>query len=334
MLNETRALYSAYTDKLAKENDVQSVKGTFTAKPATEQRAIATAQESHELLAEINLIPVESPEGQAVGVSINDPLAGRTNTSAGPRKPRNVINLAGLDVYTCEKTEFDVALPYPMMDGWAKFPDFQERIDRAIGKRQALDRLMIGFNGTHVAVATDREAYPMLQDVNIGWLEKIRTKAPAQVTSSGATVGKVTIGLTGDYRSLDALVFALIQKLAPHHRKRPDLVVLVDRDLLHTKLLANVADATDNASELALNRILASGLIAGIPHRDAPSFPDATVLVTSLSNLSIYYQKSSLRRFIRDEPMINQVEDFQSLNEAYVVEDFELVALAENIEFV
>jgi hypothetical protein len=32
--------------------------------------------------------------------------------------------------------------------------------------------------------------------------------------------------------------------------------------------------------------------------------------------------------------MINQVGDYQSLNEAYVIEDYGLVALVENIEFV
>lgn len=333
MQNATRTLYNAYTAELARENEVETVRGTFTAKPATEQRAIATAQESHALLEEINLVPVESPDGQSVGVSLNEPLAARTDTDVRGRKPRE-INLEGLDVYSCKKTEFDVALPYSMLDGWAKFKDFRQRIDKAIGKRQALDRLMIGFNGTHAAEETDREEYPLLQDVNIGWLQKIRTKAPAQVKASGADYGAVTIGATGDYKSLDALVFALIQMLGEHHRKRPDLVVLIDRDLLHTKLLANVAGATDNASELALNRILSSGLIAGIPHRDAPSFPDAAVLVTSLANLSIYYQSETLRRFIKDVPELNQVEDYQSLHEAYVVEDFELVALAENVEFV
>ncbi|WP_432668829.1 P2 family phage major capsid protein [Pseudomonas umsongensis] len=45
-------------------------------------------------------------------------------------------------------------------------------------------------------------------------------------------------------------------------------------------------------------------------------------------------QKATLRRFIKDEPMINQVGDYQSLNEAYVIEDYGLVALVENIEFV
>ena len=334
MQNDTRKRFNAYREKTAAENGVSNAAHTFTAVPAVEQRAVATAQESHALLKDINMVGVTSPDGQAVGISIGAPIAGRTNTDLGPRTPRHAVDLAEENSYRCEKTEFDVALPFSMLDGWAQFPDFEQRIDQAIGERQALDRLMIGFNGTHAAEQTDRDAYPLLQDVNIGWLEKIRTKAPGQVKTSGATAGKVTIGATGDYPNLDGLVYAAVQMLAPHHRKRPDLVVLIDRDLLHTKALGNVADATDNTRELALNRILTSGLVGGIPHRDAPFFPDAKLLVTTLRNLSIYYQKTTLRRFIQEEPGTDQVNDFQSVNEAYVVEDYGLVALVENIEFV
>ena len=334
MQNETRELFKTYRDKLAAENGTTSTVGTFTAQPAAEQRAVATAQEAHALLMGINMVGVTSPEGQAVGISIGSPIAGRTNTEVNPRVPRNLLNLTEQNIYKCVKTEFDVALPYTMLDGWAQFPDFSQRIDRAIGERQALDRLMIGFNGTHVAAETDRDTFPMLQDVNIGWLEKIRTKAPDQVKAAGATPGKVTVGATGDYRNLDAVVYAAIQMLDPWHRKRPDLVVLIDRDLLHTKSLGNLDGATDNINELALNRILTSGLIGGVSHRDAPFFPDAKLLVTTLANLSVYYQKTTLRRFIKDEPMINQVGDYQSLNEAYVIEDYGPVALIENIEFV
>lgn len=334
MQNETRELFKTYRESLASENGTTSTASTFTAKPAIEQRAVATAQESHALLKDINMIGVESPEGQAVGVSIGSPIAGRTNTEVNPRQPRNLLNLTEQNNYKCEKTEFDVALPYTTLDGWAQRPDFAQRIDSAIAERQALDRLTIGFNGTHAAAQTDRNTSPLLQDVNIGWLEKIRTKAPGQVKVAGQTVGKVTIGATGDYKNLDALVYAAVQMLDPWHRKRPDLVVLIDRDLLHTKSLVNVDGTTDNINELALSRILTSGLIGGITHRDAPFFPDAKLLVTTLGNLSIYYQKATLRRFIKDEPMINQVGDYQSLNEAYVIEDYGLVAMVENIEFV
>ncbi|KFA31091.1 P2 family phage major capsid protein, partial [Xanthomonas vasicola] len=89
------------------------------------------------------------------------------------------------------------------------FPDFQARLRDAIVKRQALDRLQIGFNGTHAAADTDRTAFPLLEDVNIGWMQQYRTNAAQRVLASGKTAGKMVIGASDgtDYRNLDALVF-------------------------------------------------------------------------------------------------------------------------------
>lgn len=69
------------------------------------------------------------------------------------------------------KTDYDTTIGYAQLDAWAKFPDFQTRIRDAIVTRQGLDRIMVGFNGTSAAPNTDRNANPLLQDVNIGWLE-------------------------------------------------------------------------------------------------------------------------------------------------------------------
>lgn len=236
------------------------------------------------------------------------------------------------DTYSCKKTDFDTAIPYALLDAWAKFPDFQARLSGAIVERQALDRIMIGFNGTSVAATTDRTAHPLLEDVNVGWLEKYRTKAPERVLSSGKVAGKVTIGPTGDYKTLDGLVYDAIQLLDPWHRKRPDLVVLVDRNLLHAKFLANIEGAADNENELAAARILANGTLGGLPIEDAPFFIDGGIMITTLKNLSIYFQISSRRRMTKDEPERDRIADYQSSNEDYVIEDFGLGALVENIE--
>ncbi|MEB3733455.1 P2 family phage major capsid protein [Halopseudomonas pachastrellae] len=52
---------------------------------------------------------------------------------------------------------------------------------------------------------------------------------------------------------------------------------------------------------------------------------------TSLNNLSIYWQEGGRRRHIKDEPEYNRVADYQSSNDAYVIEDLTKVALVENI---
>jgi hypothetical protein len=108
--------------------------------------------------------------------------------------------------------------------------------------------------------------------------------------------------------------------------------VLVDRNLLHSKFLANVEDAADNTNELAAAQIIAKARLGGLPIVDAPFFIDGGVMITTLSNLSIYYQNEARRRHVKDEPERDRIADYQSSNEAYVIEDFGLGAVVENIE--
>ncbi|WP_163497358.1 P2 family phage major capsid protein, partial [Escherichia coli] len=84
------------------------------------------------------------------------------------RVPTDPSSLTDIE-YKCEQTNFDTALTYQKLDLWAKFKDFQLRIRNAIIRRQALDRIMIGFNGVTRAKKSNREVNKLLQDVNIGW---------------------------------------------------------------------------------------------------------------------------------------------------------------------
>ncbi|MFW8253889.1 P2 family phage major capsid protein, partial [Klebsiella pneumoniae] len=86
--------------------------------------------------------------------------------------------------YKREQTNFDTVLTAAKLDLWAKFQDFQVRIRNAIVKRQALDRIMIGFNGVKRPKTSNRSENPRLQDVNKVWLQKIREDAPEDVMSS------------------------------------------------------------------------------------------------------------------------------------------------------
>ncbi|CAE6923119.1 Capsid protein [Pseudomonas marincola] len=333
MRNETRVVYNGLLAHIAKLNGVPSATESFNVTPSVQQKLETAVQESDSFLQSINMFPVNDQEGEAIGLGVNGPTASRTNTAGGNR--RNPASVAALtkDAYSCKKTDFDTALPYVQLDAWAKFPDFQVRLANVIAKRQGLDRIMIGFNGTSVATATNRGTSPLLQDVNIGWLQKIRTNAPDRVIAEGATAGKVTVGAAGDYKTLDGLVFDAIQLLDPWHRKRSDLVVIVDRALLHEKQLAAVEKgAASNQEENAADEILTKGRLGGLKIEDAPFFIDGGVLITSLSNLSIYWQESARRRHIKDEPEFDRIADYQSSNDAYVIEDLGLVALVENIE--
>lgn len=331
MRNDTRVAYTGLLKQVALLNGVSSAAESFTVTPSVQQKLETAIQESGDFLKRINILGVDEQQGEAIGIGVNGSIAGRTDTTQNARSPRDVSGLTK-DAYNCKKTDFDTAVPYKLLDAWAKFQDFQARLSGAIVERQALDRIMIGFNGTSAAVSTDRATNPLLQDVNIGWLQKYRTSAPDRVLTEGAVAGKVTIGAGGDYKTLDGLVYDAIQLLDPWHRKRADLVVLVDRDLLHTKFLANIEDVSDNENELAAAKIIANARLGGLPIVDAPFFPDGTIMVTTLKNLSIYWQISARRRHIKDEPEWDRIADYQSSNDAYVVEDFGLGAVVENIE--
>ena len=346
MRNETRVAFAALTKQIAQVNGVPSATVKFNVTPSVQQTLESIIQESSELLKQINVIGVIEQEGEALLLGVNGPIASRTNTTAGnPRKPANVAELSK-DSYHCKQTNFDTAFPYPLLDAWAKFKDFQVRLTNSIAERQALDRIMIGFHGVKVEKATDRDAYPMLQDVNIGWLQKIRATANDRVLDEGATTGKITVGavkvikvagveteIKGDYQTLDGLVYDAIQMLDPWHRSRPDLVVMISRNLMHEKLLKAVErGAASNVEENAAQEITSRARVGGLPVVDAPFFPDGTVLVTFTKNLSIYYQEGARRRHVKDEPEMDRIADYQSSNDAYVIEDFGAVALVENIE--
>ncbi|WP_421684465.1 phage major capsid protein, P2 family [Stutzerimonas urumqiensis] len=336
MRNETRVKFNGYLEQVAKLNAITSAIVKFNVLPAVQQSLETAIQESSDFLKRINVIPVNEQEGEAILLGVNGPIAGRTNTGAGNRRNPSDRSALAKDSYSCKQTNFDSAFPYALMDAWAKFPDFQPRLTAAIAQRQALDRIMIGFNGTSAAAATDIAANPLLQDVNIGWLQKIRTGAPDRVLDEVvAASGKVTVGATGDYKTLDGLAYDAVQMLEPWHRNSPDLVVLVSRNLLHGKLLKAVEKGgASNEEELAADEIIAKARLAGLPIVDAPFFPDGKLLVTTLSNLSIYWQEGARRRHVKDEPEYDRVADYQSSNDAYVIEDFGLVALVERIEAV
>ena len=90
-------------------------------------------------------------------------------------------------------------------------------------------------------------------------------------------------------------------------------------------------DASDNTNVLAGQVLLSQKQIGGLPAARVPHFPDNALLITSFDNLSIYYQKDAKRRYIQEKPSKNRIEDYQSSNEAYVIEAYEKVALVEGI---
>ncbi|HEL4831219.1 TPA: phage major capsid protein, P2 family [Stenotrophomonas maltophilia] len=336
MRTETRHKFDGFTHQIAKLNNVSGVANTFSVEPAVQQRLEARMQESSTFLQAINMVPVNELKGEKVGVGISGTIAGRTDTSGtGERNPTDPTTLDS-NVYECQKTDFDTALSYSRLDAWAHRPEFQTLIRDTITHRQALDRIMIGWHGISIAKNTDRVANPMLQDVNKGWLQKYREHAPERLMREGKEgTAKIKVGGTGaDYGNIDALVFDLVSNLIdPWHQEDPSLVVICGRQLVHDKYFPILNEDNKPTEKVAAELILGTRRIGGLQPVIVPFFPAKSLMVTSLSNLSLYWQIGGRRRHIIEQPNKNRVANFESSNDDYVVEDYGLGAVAENIEF-
>jgi len=348
MRNETRLKFNAYTTKISELNGVGDTSKSFTVAPAVAQTLRGKIQASSAFLTSINIIPVVAQEGDKVGVGVKGSIASRTDTRVHDRQPRYPGDLDETN-YRCEKTDFDTLVRYETLDAWAHQPNFQILLRDAIVKAKALDIITIGFNGTHVAVETDPNTYPLLQDVNIGWLQHIRLDAPARVLAEGdlkpATrangvvtvagaiyVGAGEVGKDVDYVNVDALIYDAIELLDENYRDDTDLVVIVGRDLVHDKYFSIVNSSGDKATEqLARDVLLSDKKLGGLQAVRVPKFPKNALLITTLANLSVYEQIGSERRKIEDNAKRDQVENYESVNQAFVIEDMGKVALVENI---
>lgn len=366
MKNATRLLFGAYVSQIALLNSLPAVaepgNGTtqFAVAPSVEQKLEAGIRASSEFLQAINVVIVPDQVGDVLKIGAARSLAGRTDTSGGNRRnPGDVAGSSKKRSYMCRKTDYDWSMPYALLDAWRHRPEFQRLLSEDIAQQQALDRIMIGFNGTSAADDTDRDANPMLQDVNEGWLHKLRTEAPQQVMEDGsltvhsndtdddelkaiyvkaggmlydAGVGNQQ-DADADYASLDALVLDAKRGIHERHRGDTDLVVIVGHDLLDDKYF-NIAQETGaTATEVeATDRILRSSkMVGGLPAIRVSGFPANAVMITKLSNLSIYVQEESRRRQLKDEPEYNRIANYESVNEDFVVEEYELAVLVENI---
>ena len=333
MRNNTRLLYTAMLAHIAQLNGVDDATAKFSVDPSVQQTLETRIQESSDFLSRINITGVTEQSGAKLGLGIGSPIASTTNTATTDRSTKDptVMDEQG---YLCTQTNFDTHITYAKLDAWAKFPDFQTRVRDAIIKRQALDRIMIGFNGISRAATSNPVTNPLLQDVNKGWLQKYREFAAARVMTEGANAGELRVGAAAgrDYYNLDALVMDSVNSLIdPWHREDTELVAVMGRDLLHDKYFPLVDAANAPTEQLALDTIVSQKRVGGLQAARVPFVPAGAILITRFDNLSIYFQEQARRRTIVDNAKRDRIENYESSNDAYVVEDFGCGCLIENI---
>ncbi|KQM21956.1 phage major capsid protein, P2 family [Novosphingobium sp. Leaf2] len=351
-----RALDGLFT-AIAQANGARDVSRNFALAPASEQRLEDLQREQVGFLDRINVIGVRDILGQVIGMGANNMIASRRSRANLPRKPQYVGRLQDRQ-YQLYSTLFDTWLPWEIIDAWSKFPDFAQRYARHVATSVALSRITVGWHGITAAADTDPVAHPLGEDVNIGWLQKLRLEnsdhvmgrnivTAGDIHTATGTAKPIYIGpdaneAQGDYKNVDALAYDLIAGMPSWARSSTDHVVVVSQDLVDEKYfpminrpLADTMDGGKSTSDQAVSDIVMSARqIGGRPAAIVPFFPEGTMLVTPLKNLSIYYQESSRRRYIKDEPEnMASLVDYNSVNEGYVFEDTDFAVMAENITF-
>lgn len=332
MRNDTRALFNAYLQQLAQLHGVPDVTTKFTAAPSVAQTLETRIQESSQFLSSINMYGVGEQSGEKIGLNIDGVIAGTTDTNVQDREPRDPSSLDDRG-YFCTQTNFDTALKYQKLDQWAKFKDFQAKIRDAIIKAMALNRIMIGWNGISRAATSNPVTSPLLQDVNIGWLQKMRTENAARVISEVTPAsGQITIGAGLNFENIDALVFSMVSEfIQPWYQEDPELVVVCGRQLLADKYFPIINKPNAPTEMLAADIVTSQKRIGNLPAVRVPFFPANGLMVTRLDNLSIYWQEGTRRRSVVDNAKRDRIENYESVNEAYVIEDLGCAAMAENI---
>ena len=235
MKNQTRILFNKLKHDAATSNGVPDVTEKFNLSPSVEQRLTERVQESADFLSKVNIVGVTEQKGQKLGLGIGSPIASRTDTNNKERETAYVGSLTP-DEYDCKQTNFDTHIGYRTLDMWAGLPNFKQLYRKAVIKRMALDRIMVGWNGTSAAIETVRANNPLLQDVNIGWLEKVRRNSPKNFmgydSQGNVSSDDFTFGFGGKYNTLDALVFnAMSDLLDPWYQGSDDLVLIIGREL-------------------------------------------------------------------------------------------------------
>ena len=322
----TRIALQQYTQQIATLNGAENFATTIGVQPARQQTLIERYQQQTDFLKRINIVQVQQATGDKLGLGSDKRVASNTDTRIQPRRPTPIGNIEHIDDYFCTNTDYDVAYEWAVIDNWSAFPDFQKRLQNLAIKLVAQDKQMIGFNGTHRAKTTNKTLYPKLQDVNVGWLEKIRAFAPERHIDS------LTIGASHEFKNIDALVeMAVNDLIAEQFRDNSDLVVITSRGLVTDKYQNLINQTLAPTEQAAANALYQKKQLGTLPVDTPAYFPANGLLITSHDNLSIYQQRGSMRRLIKDEPEWNRTSDYQSVNESFVVEDYDKCAFIENL---
>ncbi|EKO2682828.1 P2 family phage major capsid protein [Salmonella enterica] len=228
----------------------------------------------------ISHIPVLYNPGQAFAMGSNTLCSGRKDGGRFIKR----VPFRGTE-YRLADTETCASVTYQDLTSLLNFAGaeiFMRTLREIFHSSISLDILRTGFNGTHAAVNTDPEKYPMGEDINTGWHETARKY------NSGSQIitDNFTLGAGGDFSNIDELAQHVINEKIPQPlRERPDLVVLVGYELAAHDRARLFSDADKKVTLSGMERMQSqvAGRFAFIP----PFMPGKRLTVTTLANLQV-----------------------------------------------
>lgn len=303
----------------------------FSVEPSVAQQIVAKATDADAgwFLQAISAFTwVEQLKGEKVGLNVSGLISSRTNT-ATPGNSRTAKQVHGLSKtgYELNQINRDIALRYSTIDTWRHRPEFAALWAALVRQAMINDIIRVGWHGTHAAADTDPATYPNGEDVSRGWIKALKDELATQVDETA-----VTVGAGGDYANLDSLVFEAKGLIDERFRDDPGLRVMAASDLIQMaqgKYYAAQGDTPSEKNHLDGGRILETygGLKAILP----PFIKANHLVICNPKNLAHYIQTGSNRRTIKDMPENDQVDDFNSANEGYVVEEPRAMAVLTNV---
>lgn len=333
LLNRKQA-FKAYCKEIAKGYDTDSTVEFFDVTPPKESKLHQAIVRGSEFLQKINVIEVDQVTGQAVFIGSDQLSTGRVENG---RFDGQTPEIDGYE-YTLYPTDTIIQMTWVRQAAWINSGSqgqFNQLVNGYTNKQIAADIVKVGWNGEKAEKVSDPVENPLGQDVNEGWHARVKRLKPDCVVMDDGAGGQIYVdfdGLRDDtgalrshYKTLDAMASDLINNyIAAHNVDASDLVVLVGRELIAAAQYKLYSEADKPSEQIDAQRLEKS--IAGRPAYVPSHFPGKRMVVTSFANLSVYTQRGTKRRKVKDNDDKARAESTYWRMEGYMVEDLDKYA--------
>lgn len=320
LTQQARTMMQQYAQNLAKSCGIQNVAELFNVSPAVETKLRAGIIEAADFLKTIHVAAVEQIEGQVVAVGVSGIHTGR---KAGGRFVKTVG--VGGHKYKLTETDSCAAITWEILCQWANQGDrneFMKLISEFSNQMFALDIIRVGWNGVSAEETTDPIKNPLGQDVNVGWQQFVKEKAPSQIMDTEIYFDPAG---GGDYKTLDSFASNIINTLIdPVFRNDPRLTVFVGSGLVSAAQYSLYNEANTPTEHLAAQRL--SKDIAGRPAYTPPFFPENGLVITIPKNLQVLTQRGTSQSKAKHEDERKAFEKTYWRQEGYAVGELKAYA--------